>query len=239
MIVRNDVSNPALTPIPAFTNTRHGNVLFDDTTANVTRDVTSVETSIYRIWCRGIDILFALVGIIILLLLLLILAPLMLLDSPGPIFYYQERVGYKGKTFCMVKLRSMRLNAEQGGQMIWATKRDSRVTRIGRFLRATHIDELPQVVNILRAEMSLIGPRPEREVYVRELEQAHPAYRSRLLVKPGLTGLAQVNYGYGDTSKSELEKLQYDLYYLQHRSIKLDIRILLKTVVEVVGGHGV
>lgn len=196
-------------------------------------------STLYHIWCRGIDILFGLGGTVILLLLLLILVPLMLLDSPGPIFYFQERVGYKGKNFWIIKLRSMSQNAEQSGQAIWATKQDQRVTRIGRFLRATHIDELPQVINILRGEMSLIGPRPERDIYVRELEQANPEYRDRLLIKPGLTGLAQVNYGYGTTSSSELEKVQYDLLYVQQRSIKMDICILLKTVGEVIGGHGV
>ena len=109
----------------------------------------------------------------------------MLLDSHGPIFYFQERVGYKGKNFWIIKLRSMSQNAEQTGQAIWATKQDQRVTRIGRFLRATHIDELPQVINILRGEMSLIGPRPEREIYVRELEQANPSTATAYLSSRG------------------------------------------------------
>lgn len=237
----NNVSGPALTPLLDFIDCQQEYDLSDSRVENTAQaDYTASSVTLgYRIWCRGIDILFSLGGIIILLVLLLIVAPLMMLDSPGPIFYYQERMGYKGKSFRIIKLRSMRLDAEMSGKAIWATKHDSRVTRIGRFLRATHLDELPQVINILRSEMSLIGPRPEREVYAQELGKTHPTYRMRLLVKPGLTGLAQVNYGYGETSKSELEKLQYDLLYIQQRSIQMDILILLKTVGEVVGGHGI
>ncbi len=237
--MKNEVTSTA--PLITSTKSSYLNAAFDGIVGNAMQMEYTVNTdlSFYSIWCNGINIVFGIGGVIILLVLLLVLVPFMLLDSPGPIFYYQQRVGYKGKSFWIIKIRSMRQDAEQSGQVIWATKRDSRVTRIGHFLRATHIDELPQVINILRGEMSLIGPRPEREVYVRELEQLHPEYSARLLVKPGLTGLAQVNYGYGDSSKSELEKLQYDLLYVQQRTIKMDIRILLKTVIEVVGGHGV
>ncbi len=237
--MKNGVTDPA--PLMTSTKISHPNIVFDALLRNAiqTEDAVTTGSTLYHIWCIGINITFGIIGVIILFVLLLILAPLMLLDSPGPIFYYQQRVGYMGKIFWIIKLRSMRQHAEQSGQAIWATKRDSRVTRIGHFLRATHIDELPQVINILRGEMSLIGPRPEREVYVRELERIHPEYRARLLVTPGLTGLAQVNYGYGDTSKSELEKLRYDLSYIQQRSIKMDVLILLKTVIEVLGGHGV
>lgn len=237
--MKNEVTGTA--PLITSTRSSYLNSAFDDIMGNAMQMKYAVNTDLtfYSIWCNGINIVFGIVGIIILAILLLVLVPLMLLDSPGPIFYYQQRIGYKGKSFWIIKIRSMRQNAEQSGQVVWATKHDTRVTRIGHFLRATHLDELPQVINILRGEMSLIGPRPEREVYVRELEQLHPEYNARLLVKPGLTGLAQVNYGYGDGSKSELEKLQYDLFYVQQRTIKMDIRILLKTVIEVVGGHGV
>ena len=246
----NNVSGPALTPLLDFVDCSQEQDLSDRGVENAVNAVNVVSTVqidftehtvplAYRIWCRGIDIVFSLCGMFILFILLLLLAPLMMLDSPGPIFYYQERMGYRGKSFRIIKLRSMRLDAELAGKAVWATKHDSRVTRIGRFLRATHLDELPQVINILRSEMSLIGPRPEREEYARELERTHSAYRMRSLVKPGLTGLAQVNYGYGDSSKSEVEKLQYDLFYIQRRSIALDVLILWKTIGEVVGGHGI
>lgn len=194
--------------------------------------------TLYCYWCKAMDITFGLLGMLLLLFILPVLALLIYLDSPGPIFYSQERVGYQGKKFRMHKFRSMRTDAEHPGHAIWASKNDARVTRIGRLLRAIHLDELPQVFNILRGEMSLIGPRPEREEYILELEKANPLYRRRLTVKPGLTGWAQVNYGYGSTSKDELEKLQYDLYYIEHQSFMLDIVILLKTIVEVVNCHG-
>jgi len=193
---------------------------------------------LYVCWHRIMDFTFAFCSLLALLLVLPVLALLIYLDSPGPIFYSQERVGYQGRKFYMHKFRSMRTHAELAGSPVWTTRDDARVTRIGRFMRATHLDELPQVFNILRGEMSLIGPRPEREEYVSELEKANPLYRSRLVVKPGLTGLAQVIYGYGSTSQDELIKLQYDLYYIEHRSFKLDIRIIVMTIVEVVLCHG-
>lgn len=194
---------------------------------------------LYLVWRAIIDVTFGLGGLILMLCALPLLALLIYFDSPGPIFYTQERIGYQGQKFTVYKFRSMTTRAEQKGQAIWAVKNDPRVTRIGRFLRASHLDELPQVLNILRGEMRLIGPRPERPEYAAELESINPIYRQRLSVKPGLTGWAQVNYGYGSTSKDELEKLEYDLYYIQHQSLLLDIRIILKTVREVVLCHGV
>jgi lipopolysaccharide/colanic/teichoic acid biosynthesis glycosyltransferase len=193
----------------------------------------------YLCWRKGLDIAFVLFSLLIMLVLLPLLALILYIDSPGPIFYKQERVGYRGKKFWMYKFRSMAVDAEQAGNAVWASESDPRVTRVGCFLRATHLDELPQIINILLGEMCLIGPRPEREEYVLELEKASPIYRNRLLVKPGLTGWSQVNYGYGSTSKDELTKLQYDLYYIEHQSFKLDIVILLKTVGEVVLCHGI
>jgi len=185
------------------------------------------------------DISFALFGAVVLFLILPILALLIYLDSPGPIFYRQERVGFQGRKFCMHKFRSMARDAESAGKAVWATRHDPRVTRIGRFMRATHLDELPQVFNILRGEMSLIGPRPEREAHASKWEKIAPSYRDRLAIKPGLTGLAQVKRGYGGAAQDELIKLEYDLYYIQHQSFTLDISIILKTVVEVLYGHGV
>jgi exopolysaccharide biosynthesis polyprenyl glycosylphosphotransferase len=192
----------------------------------------------YICWNRLLDLTFGLCGLIMLALLLPLLAVLIYLDSPGPIFYTQERTGYHGRTFSIYKFRSMHTEAEQAKRPAWVTKGDPRITRVGRFLRATHLDELPQVLNILRGEMSLIGPRPERPAFVAELEKSSLFYRYRLSVKPGLTGWAQVKYGYGVTDQDELVKLQYDLYYIKHRSLLLDLLIILKTVVEVGFGHG-
>ena len=193
----------------------------------------------YLCWHVVMDISFALFGTVVLFLILPILALLIYLDSPGPIFYRQERVGFQGRKFCMHKFRSMARDAESAGKAVWATRHDPRVTRIGRFMRATHLDELPQVFNILRGEMSLIGPRPEREAHASKWEKIAPSYRDRLAIKPGLTGLAQVKRGYGGAAQDELIKLEYDLYYIQHQSFTLDISIILKTVVEVLYGHGV
>jgi lipopolysaccharide/colanic/teichoic acid biosynthesis glycosyltransferase len=199
------------------------------------------ESTISRLYLfsrTALNLTFALCAVLILLLILPILALLIYLDSPGPIFYSQERIGYRGRKFCMYKFRSMRPDAEQTDSPKWSNKGDSRVTRVGRLMRTTHLDELPQAFNILRGEMSLIGPRPEREKYAAELEKINPLYRYRLAVKPGLTGWSQVSYGYGSTSEDELVKLQYDLYYIEHQSFTFDVRIILKTIVEVVLCHG-
>ena len=192
----------------------------------------------YLCWRKVVDISFGLVGLLVLFVLLPFLALLIYFDSPGSIFFKQERVGRLGKKFYMYKFRSMCKDTERTGWVTWTSTNDSRVTGIGRILRATHLDELPQAFNVLRGEMSLIGPRPEMDEHVLELERMHSSYRRRLVIKPGLTGWSQVNYGYGCSSKDELEKLQYDLYYIDHQSFILDIHVLLKTVVEVVLCHG-
>jgi exopolysaccharide biosynthesis polyprenyl glycosylphosphotransferase len=151
------------------------------------------------------------------------------LDSPGAIFYKQERVGQYGAKFTVYKFRSMVQNAEHNGKAQWAVKGDARITKVGNFIRKTRLDELPQVLNVLRGEMSMVGPRPERYQFIKELQQQIPFYRTRLAVKPGLTGWAQINYGYGSTIEDALIKLQYDLYYLKHWSPWLDLKILLRT----------
>lgn len=208
-------------------------------TSNRERGATQPETVsfFYLCWQKTLDMLFGTSGLLFLLLFLPFIATLIYLDSPGPIFYHQERVGYRGRKFLMHKLRSMRPDREQAGLLLWGTAGE-RVTRIGRFMRATHIDELPQVINILRGEMSLIGPRPERPEYVAELEKSNQLYHTRLSVKPGLTGWAQVNYGYGNSYRDDLIKLQYDLYYIEHRSYALDMLIILKTFREVLRSRG-
>lgn len=188
---------------------------------------------LYSAWRAVLDGVFGLLASAILLLLLPILALLIYLDLPGPIFYSQERLGLHGKPFRIYKFRSMRLDAERDGRAVYTVKHDPRITRIGHFLRATHLDELPQALNILRGEMSLIGPRPEREELAAALEKTIPFFRQRLVVKPGLTGWAQVKYRYVSTENDALIKLQYDLYYIKRRSFTLDLLILLKTIVEV------
>jgi exopolysaccharide biosynthesis polyprenyl glycosylphosphotransferase len=194
---------------------------------------------LYLCWNKVLDVAFGLCGLVVLCLVFPVLALLISLDSPGPIFFSQERAGYHGRTFRMLKFRSMSINAELAPDGQWTADHDPRVTGIGRFMRATHLDELPQVLNILRGDMSLIGPRPERPAYIAELAKGNIFYSYRLSVKPGLTGWAQVKYGYGSGEQDELVKLQYDLYYIKHRSFLLDVLILLKTVGEVVLSHGV
>jgi sugar transferase (PEP-CTERM system associated) len=178
---------------------------------------------------RTTDILLSLMLLAFTLPLMLLTALAIRLDSPGPVLYRQDRVGLGGRVFTVLKFRSMRTDAEARGP-VWAAQRDPRVTRIGSFIRLTRIDELPQLLNVLRGEMSFIGPRPERPHFVEQLEQALPFYRDRALVKPGLTGWAQVNYPYGASVEDARAKLSYDLYYVKHRSLLLDLMILIATV---------
>ena len=178
---------------------------------------------------RGLDIALSLAGLAFTLPLLLLVAVLVRLGSPGPALYRQERVGLGGRTFVLLKFRSMRRDAEAAGPC-WATERDPRVTRLGRLMRLTRIDELPQLLNVLAGSMSLVGPRPERPHFVRQLTQAIPHFADRLVVKPGITGWAQVNYPYGASVEDAREKLAYDLYYVRHRSLALDFMILLATM---------
>lgn len=179
---------------------------------------------------RLIDLAVSLVLLILTFPLMLATAIAIKLDSPGPVFYRQERVGLRGRVFTLTKFRSMRSDAEAGGKPRWATKRDPRVTRVGAFIRQTRIDELPQLLNVLGGEMSLVGPRPERPHFVEQLAQVIPFYNERSTVKPGVTGWAQVNYPYGASVEDAREKLSYDLYYVKNRGIFLDISILLSTV---------
>nr|WP_294523661.1 sugar transferase [uncultured Rhodopila sp.] len=173
------------------------------------------------------------IGIVILLLTLPLMSAAALaikLDSPGPVFYRQKRIGRFGETFTMLKFRSMTADAEACGNPRWAQEQDPRITPVGRIIRASRIDELPQLVNIIRGEMSLVGPRPERPHFVRQLAEAIPFYHQRTYVKPGLTGWAQVNFPYGASVEDAREKLAYDLYYVKHRSVWLDLSILMATV---------
>lgn len=198
-----------------------------------------IISPLYMCWRKIVDLTFGFCGLVILCLILPVLALLIYLDSPGPIFFSQERAGYRGRTFRILKFRSMSTAGKHVERATWTTRDDIRVTRVGRLLRATHLDELPQVFNILRGDMRLIGPRPERPEYAAELEKGNSLYGYRHSVKPGITGWAQVKYGYGSGEQDELVKLQYDLFYIKHQSFLLDVLIILKTVIEVVFRHGV
>ena len=178
---------------------------------------------------RCLDIILSLGLLLSTLPIMCIVGLLVRLDSAGPVLYRQERVGLNGTLFTLLKFRSMKSDAEAGGPR-WAQMRDPRVTRLGSFMRKTRIDELPQLLNILRGEMSFIGPRPERPHFVEQLGSVIPCYRERCRVKPGLTGWAQVNYPYGASVDDARAKLSYDLYYVKNRSLFLDLLILLSTV---------
>lgn len=175
------------------------------------------------------DVAFSLILLMLTAPLLLAVAGLIKLGSPGPVLYRQERMGLRGRVFSLLKLRSMRDDAEAGGP-VWAARGDPRVTWIGRIIRAFRIDELPQLVNVLRGEMSLIGPRPERPCFVPDLSRALPRFHERTRVLPGLTGWAQVNLPYGASIEDTRVKLEYDLHYIDNRDWRLDLYILAATV---------
>jgi lipopolysaccharide/colanic/teichoic acid biosynthesis glycosyltransferase len=165
--------------------------------------------------------------------LLLIVACLIKLDSSGPVLYRQSRVGLHGRLFTLLKFRSMRVDAEAAGPC-WATHKDPRITRIGAFIRATRIDEVPQLLNVLAGEMSLVGPRPERAHFAGQLGNIIPRYNERVSVPPGITGWAQINYPYGASVEDARAKLAFDLFYIHNRTLLLDLRILLGTIPVVV-----
>lgn len=188
---------------------------------------------------RLMDIFASLIGMIVFIILLPFLALIIRLDSPGSIFYSQERTGLNGRVFRIYKFRSMRSDAEAKTGAVFSQKGDPRVTRVGRFMRKTRLDEIPQIINILRGDMSIVGPRPERPEHIKRLTQKIPFYRTRLTIRPGLTGWAQVRYNYGSTDEDALIKLQYDLYYIRHQSLILDMNIMVRTVGKVLKMSGV
>lgn len=187
---------------------------------------------------RFVDIACAVIGLIIAIPLSPFIALIIKLESPGPIIFRQTRVGKNGREFLAMKFRSMRADAEKNGPQ-WAEMNDSRITKFGLLMRKTRLDEIPQFINVLRGEMSLIGPRPERPEFIDKLSGQIPFYRERLLVKPGLTGWAQLlGPSYGGSEKETLEKIKYDLYYIKNRSLILDLSIILKTIKIVLSGRG-
>jgi exopolysaccharide biosynthesis polyprenyl glycosylphosphotransferase len=184
---------------------------------------------LYAVCKRAADVIAGIVGIAVLAVLLPLVAAADVLFAPGPLFYRQRRTGRMGRPFWLLKFRTMRPDAENDCGAVWSVKGDPRVTLVGRWLRRSRLDELPQVVNVLRGEMSLVGPRPERPEFVEQLAGDIPFYRARHAVKPGLTGWAQVRFGYGSTIEDARVKLEYDLYYVRHASLYVDAIILLKT----------
>jgi exopolysaccharide biosynthesis polyprenyl glycosylphosphotransferase len=192
----------------------------------------------YELAKRLLDLIGGIIGISVLAIFLPFIVPAIIIDSGLPIFYRQNRYGRGGQPYRILKFRTMRQDAEPNGTPLWAEENDKRATRVGRILRKTHLDELPQFTNVLRGDMSLVGPRAERPELVSWFQEHVPFYRARLLVKPGITGWAQVNFGYASTIDETIEKLEYDLYYIKHRNLIIDMVILLRTPATILGFRG-
>ena len=185
------------------------------------------------------------VDVVVSVVMLLLLWPVMLATaiavratSPGPVLFTQERIGQDGRPFVLMKFRSMRADAEKLSGPVWASEDDPRITPWGRFMRKTRLDELPQLFNVLAGSMSLVGPRPERQHFVDQLAARIPYFQLRHIVKPGVTGWAQINYPYGNTEQDALHKLQYDLFYIKNYSVLFDLSILISTIKTVVLRRG-
>jgi sugar transferase (PEP-CTERM system associated) len=228
-----------VTPIASFLERRTGKIdpdyldlswmLFSDGPA---------KGAWWRATKRGFDVVVSAAFLAFTLPVTLLVALAIKLEDGGPVFYTQERVGLNGRPFKILKFRSMRVDAERGGVAQWATRSDPRITRLGHFIRRTRIDEIPQVINVLRGEMSFVGPRPERPSIIAEIVRTLPSYEFRHLVKPGITGWAQISYGYGDSPAAAREKLKYDLYYVKNGGLFLDAVILLQTIRVVLFAQG-
>lgn len=198
------------------------------------QELENKEIGFYSKIRRVIDFIISLLSLVIVIPIILITSIFIMLESPGNPFYVQSRMGFMGKEFNLIKLRSMRTDAEKNGAQ-WADKNDSRITKVGRFIRKTRIDELPQIFNVLKGDMSIIGPRPERQIFVEEFVKYIPDFPKRLEVKPGLTGWAQVNGGYEILPE---EKLRLDLFYIENRRFLLDVKIVLRTIQIIFTGEG-
>ena len=195
-------------------------------------------TTMVRLLKRSLDISTAVVGLTLTAPLLPLLAGLIKLSSPGPVLFSQIRVGQGDLPFTIYKFRTMRQDAEAKTGAVWSQKNDPRITRLGKFMRKTRLDEIPQLYNILKGDMSLVGPRPERPEFVKDLKEIIPYYSERHYVKPGLTGWAQVCYPYGSSVEDAIEKLRYDLFYIKNISFWMDIKVIFKTVGVVLSGKG-
>lgn len=200
----------------------------------IVRSDNNSTFNLYFLIKRLIDIVVSLIGIIVTAPILIVVAIVIKIDSRGSVLFFQERLGHYGKPFKVIKLRSMIIDAERNGAK-WAERNDPRITRVGAFIRKTRIDEIPQLINVLMGDMSLIGPRPELPVFTAKFNEEIPGFVRRLVVKPGLTGWAQVNGGYELSPKN---KLELDMYYIKNQSLIIDLKIILKTVRVVFTGEG-
>lgn len=224
-----------------------GHYLFEEASGRLSIDSLKPSTLIFStgfrrritslVAKRCIDIIFSIIGLVLLSPLLLLIAGLIKLDSAGPVFYRQVRVGFRGRPYLIWKFRSMRQDAEKQGPR-WAQANDPRISRVGWWLRKMRLDELPQLMNVLKGEMSLVGPRPERPVFVQDLRVIIPYYDIRHTVRPGITGWAQVNFRYGASTEDSHTKLQYDLYYVKNLSLVLDLKVLVRTLKVITLGEG-
>ncbi len=197
----------------------------------------NLDTFYSRVLKRFFDILLSIVGILLCLPVWIVISLLIKIDSSGPVLYFQSRSGRAGNLFNIIKFRSMISNAESDTGPVWAGKEDSRITRIGQLLRRFHIDETPQLINILRGDMSIIGPRPERPYFIKKLKETYPFYQRRLKIRPGVSGWAQINQPFDTNVKDVHQKLKFDFYYIENLSFRLDIHILFRTFWVVLKGH--
>jgi exopolysaccharide biosynthesis polyprenyl glycosylphosphotransferase len=186
---------------------------------------------------RAFDICASLIALILLMPVFAVLAALIRMDSPGPVFFRQERIGKGGKPFFIWKFRSMRVDAEKSGPAL-SSENDPRITKIGLFLRKLRLDELPQFWNVLRGDMSIVGPRPERQYFIDQIVQVAPHYRHLHKIRPGITSWGQVKYGYAENVEEMVERLKFDILYMENMSIGLDLKILLYTLIVIVEGRG-
>ncbi len=197
----------------------------------------NVDTFYSRILKRIFDVFLAFIGTLVCFPIWIIIGLIIKIDSPGAIFYFQSRSGKQGKLFNIIKFRSMVTNAESGTGPIWSDQRDPRITRVGKILRRLHIDETPQLINILKGDMSIVGPRPERPFFVTKLKETYPFYSRRLKIRPGVTGWAQINQPFDTNIKDVHQKLKYDFYYIENLNLKLDFHILFRTVWVILRGY--
>jgi len=224
---------------PTFYERIHGKLMLEQITPSwIIFSSGFRQTTLLTISKRFCDIALSTLGLALSIPFFPMIALMIKLDSPGPLFFSQVRVGCREKPFRLYKLRSMTQDAEKTTGAVWAQKNDSRVTRIGQFLRNSRIDEIPQLYNVLKGNMSFIGPRPERPEFVENLKNIIPYYSKRHFIKPGLTGWAQVKYPYGASIEDAVEKLRYDLYYIKHFSVFLDLLIFFETIKVVLFGRG-
>jgi sugar transferase (PEP-CTERM system associated) len=228
-------------------NIRDGHHLYEEESGRLPIDELKPSAIIFstgfrrgifvRIAKRSIDLLVSTVGLVVLFPVLVLIGILIKLDSPGPVLYQQVRVGLRAQPYRMWKFRSMFIDAENDGAR-WASEEDPRISRVGWWLRKWRLDEIPQLLNVINGEMSLVGPRPERPVFVEELRSVIPYYDIRHAVRPGITGWAQTQFRYGASAQDAHVKLQYDLYYVKNPSLALDFRILMDTIRVILLGHG-